>query len=299
MFKYVVITPARNEAAFLRTTIQAMVNQTALPAKWIIVSDGSTDDTDSIVCEYASQHPWIELVRAPEHEGRSFSGKVRAFNIGYARLQPADYDVIGCLDADISFGEDYFEFLLDKLASNPALGLVGTPFKDETVYDYRFVNIEHVSGACQLFRRQCFEDIGGYTPVKGGGIDLRAVLTARMKGWKTRTFTERISTHHRVVGTAHQGQLTGRFKYGVKDYAFGNHPLWELCRVAYQMTKPPFLLGGVALGMGYAWSAIRRVERPVSAELVAFNRREQVERLTRFFRTRLMGAAESAAVPRG
>ena len=170
-----------------------MTAQTAKPLRWVIVSDGSTDGTGEIVNRYVEQHSWIELVRMPERGERDFSGKVRAFNAGYERVPNFDYDVIGSLDGDISFDDDYFAFLLGKLALNPLLGVVGTPFEegDTPVYDYRFVNIEHVSGACQVFRRKCFEEIGGYAPVKGGGIDYIAVTTARMRGWATRTFTEK------------------------------------------------------------------------------------------------------------
>jgi hypothetical protein len=185
----------------------------------------------------------------------------------------------------MSFDEDYFRYLLAQLAEDSKLGLVGTPFKDESspIYDYRFVNIEHVSGACQLFRRECFEEIGGYVPVKGGCIDHIAVLSSRMKGWKTRTFTDKVSIHHRAMGTAQQGILMARFKNGGKDYSIGNHPVWELSRTMYQMTKKPFLIGGVMLASGYIWASLRRVKRPVSGELMAFARREQLQRLKKFF----------------
>src|SRR4029077_4372225 len=182
---YVLITPARNEAQFIELSIKSVVAQTVRPAKWVIVSDGSIDGTDDIVKKYAADHPWIELVRMPERQERDFAGKVKAFNAGYARVKDLDYQLICSMDGDISFEEDYFSFLLRRLAEDPALGLVGTPFQDSSgqAYDYRFVSTEHVSGACQVFRRECFEQIGGYVPVKGGGIDLIAVITARMKGW--------------------------------------------------------------------------------------------------------------------
>ncbi len=282
---YVLITPARNEAEFIELTIKSVVAQTIQPIKWIIVSDGSTDGTDEIVCKYAVDHPWIELLRMPERRERHFAGKVEAFKAAYSHICGLKYEAIVSLDGDISFDKDYFSFLLAKLAEDPALGLVGTPFKEAAnqVYDYLFVNIEHVSGACQVFRRECFEEIGGYVPVKGGGIDLIAVITARMKGWKTRTFTERTCLHHRGMGTAQHGVLKARFRNGAKDYAFGHHPLWELSRTAYQMTRRPFVLGGLMLATGYLWSLIRRVERPISPDLVAFQRREQIQRLRRFF----------------
>lgn len=282
---FVLITPARNEAQFVELTIKSVVAQKVRPIKWVIVSDGSTDGTDEIVRKYAAENPWMELVRMPERRERHFAGKVHAFNAGYARVAELDYGVIGSLDADISFDEEYFAFLLNKLAEDHTLGLVGTPFKDgpSSIYDYRFVSIEHVSGACQLFRRDCFEEVGGYVPVKGGCIDHIAVISARMKGWKTRTFTEKVCLHHRQMGTAQDSVMMARFRNGRKDYSIGNHPLWELCRASYQMTKRPFFLGGLMLILGYVWAAIRHMERPVSPELVAFYRREQMRRLKNFF----------------
>lgn len=281
---YALVTPARNEAQFIELTIKSVIAQTVRPAKWIIVSDGSTDGTDDIVSRYAARHTWIELVRLSARRERHFAGKVYAFNAGRERLNGVPYEVIGSLDADISFDEDYFAFLLGKLADDPALGLVGTPFKEgRTTYDYRFVSIEHVSGACQLFRRECFEDIGGYVPVKRGGIDHIAVLSARMKGWKTRTFTDKACLHHRGIGSAQHSAVMTRFRDGVSDYALGGHPLWELFRTIYQMTKRPWVVGGLMLGAGYVWASVRRVERPISRELVQFRRREQMQRLRRFF----------------
>jgi biofilm PGA synthesis N-glycosyltransferase PgaC len=282
--EFVLITPARNEAEFIEQTLQSVVAQTARPLKWVIVSDGSTDGTDEIVKRYADIHPWIELVRMPERRERHFAGKVYAFNAGRDRVQGLGYDVIASLDADMSFDPDYFAFLLGKLAADAELGLVGTPFRDavKQPYDYRFVSIEHVSGACQVFRRQCFEEIGGYTPVKGGGIDHIAVITARMKGWKTRTFTEKVSLHHRQMGTAQHGVLKAWYKAGKQDYALGGHPVWEALRTIYQMTRKPFVLAGLALVAGYLSATIRRAERPVSANLVEFRRREQMRRLKGF-----------------
>jgi biofilm PGA synthesis N-glycosyltransferase PgaC len=281
---YVLITPARNEAQFIELTITSVLAQTVRPAKWVIVSDGSTDGMDTIVSKYAAENSWIELVQMPERHERHFAGKVHAFNAGYARTKDMKYQMIGSLDGDISFEKDYFSFLLRKFAEDPKLGLVGTPFKDESsgIYDYRFVSIEHVSGACQLFRRECFEDIGGYVPVKGGGVDHIAVITARMKGWKTRTFTEKVCLHHRKMGSAQRGVLMARFKVGALDYALGSHPLWEFFRTIYQMTKRPIVLGGLMLGAGYLWALVRHAKRPVSDELVAFRRREQMERLSKF-----------------
>jgi biofilm PGA synthesis N-glycosyltransferase PgaC len=281
---YVLITPARDEAMFIEQTIKSVVGQTVLPLKWVIVSDGSTDGTDDIVKKYAAEHTWIEFVRVPERTERHFAGKVYAFNAGYARVKNLEYDIIGNIDADISFGHDHFEFLLIKFVENPLLGVAGTAFVEDScvVYNYKFTNIEHVSGQCQIFRRRCFEEIGGYIPIKGGGIDWTAVTTARMKGWKTRTFTERTFTHHRRMGTSMGTLLSSRFRFGKQDYYLGGHPLWEVFRCSYQMKMKPYILGGLFLLSGYLWAMFRRAKRPVPEELVRFRRREQMIKLRHF-----------------
>jgi len=278
---YVVITPARNEAEFIELTIKSVVGQTVPPLRWVIVSDGSTDGTDDIVRKYAADHPWIELLRMPERGERHFAGKVLAFNAGYECVKDLPYEVVVSLDADISFEAEYFSFLLQKLAEDQALGLVGTPFRDPSnlSYDYRFVSVEHVSGACQVFRRECFEQIGGYVPAKGGAIDRIANIASRMKKWKTRTFTEKSYLHHRQLGRAQDGWLRASFKDGAKDYAVGAHPVWMLFRMVYQMSKKPYIIGALALVCGYVGSYVRGSERPVSCELVEFNRQEQMRRL--------------------
>ena len=292
--RYALVTPARNEAAEIERTIQCMTRQHHLPQKWVIVSDGSTDGTDEIVARYAAQYAWIQLVRMPERAERSFSGKVHAFNAGQRELAHLPYEVIGNLDADISFEPDYFSFLMGKFRDNPRLGVGGTPFREgDKQYDYRFTSIEHVSGACQMFRRECFEQIGGYQPIKGGGIDWVAVTTARMRGWQTRSFTETFCHHNRPIGTAEHSVLAARFRQGGKDYALGGHPLFELFRAAYQATSRPYFLGGLSLLVGYVHAGLSRRARSVGPELLAFHRAEQLGRLKRFARLQARGSALS------
>jgi glycosyltransferase involved in cell wall biosynthesis len=282
---YVLITPARNEERFIEQTIQSVISQTVLPKKWVIVSDGSTDRTDEIVKKYLPGHPWMELVRMPERRERHFAAKVQSFNGGYERLKGEEYDVIANLDADITFAPEYFANLLSKLDADAKLGVVGTPFVEGTTsYNFKFSSVEHVSGACQVFRRECFEQIGGYAQVKGGGIDWIAVTTARMKGWKTRTFVDQVCYHHRPMGTASGGKLRANFKLGRQDYYLGGHPLWQLFRGCYQMVRRPYLLGGLLLMTGYAWAWMSRVKRPVSRELIQFHQHEQMQRLFRGLR---------------
>jgi glycosyltransferase involved in cell wall biosynthesis len=285
--QYALVTPARNEADFIQGTIRSVLAQTILPTRWVIVSDGSTDGMDEIVRSHQTDHSWIELLRMPERRERQFAAKAHAFNAGCAHLDGTDYDIIGNLDADITFEADYFEFLLRRFAADADLGVAGTPFvenhDDHTKHTYAhpFAQLEHVSGACQMFRRKCFEEIGGYIPVKGGAIDWIAVTTARMRGWKTRTFTEKVCLHHRKIGTGNNNTLMVRFHYGAKAYYVGGHPLWEALRGLFQMKDKPVIFGGLFFQAGYLWAFFRRKPRVVSPELMAFHREEQMARLGR------------------
>ncbi len=257
--KYVLITPAHNEAAFIEKTFASMVAQTRLPERWVIVDDGSMDCTAKIVEKYVTRFPWIELVQRPQRLDRSFAAKVHAFNAGF--------EVI-----------------------HPKLGVAGTPFTEDGGYDSTrdsFEGENHVAGGCQLFRHQCFEDVGGYIPNRAGGIDWIAVTTARMKGWKTRSFAEKRFHHYRTLGTAERSSAAASFSYGEKDYYLGGSPVWELFRVAYRMTRRPILIEGLALLSGYCWAALRRMKRPVTPELMRFHRREQMKKLRAIFRTLL------------
>ena len=284
---YVLVTPARNEEAFIENTIRSVVAQSILPKRWIIVSDGSTDRTEQIVRAYMGCCEWIELLLMPDHRDRQFAAKAQCFNAGYERLKGVEFDFVGNLDADITFDPDYYEFLIGRFAALPDLGVAGTPFVEDFnhperhSYSHASANLEHVSGACQFFRRSCFESIGCYTPIKGGGIDWVAVTTARMKGWKTRTFLERVCYHHRSMGTAGRGRLAARFRHGQEDYYVGGHPLWQFFRGCFQMRERPYVLSGLFLMSGYYWSWLMRMSSPVPAELRAFHRREQLRRLRR------------------
>jgi glycosyltransferase involved in cell wall biosynthesis len=278
---YVLITPARNEARFIENTIRSVADQTALPSKWVIVNDGSTDGTGGIVARYANKYNWIELVNLPPGEDRNFSAKVYAFKAGQDRLCHIEYEVIGNLDADVSLDRDHFEFLMSKFQQDPDLGVAGTVFREEGYSSATdsFEGQNYVSGQCQMFRRRCFEAIGGYSPSKVGGIDWIAVTTARMMGWRTRSFREKCFYHHRTLGTANNGRIGRNYVYGKKDYYLGGHPLWEVFRCGYQLIKRPYLVGGIALFVGYFGRLLQGDGRVVSADLMRFHRREQLLKL--------------------
>ena len=291
--KYVLVTPARNEESFIEGAVRSVVAQTVRPTKWVIVSDASVDRTDDIVMQYAKEHDWIELLRMPERPGRHFAAKAHAFNAAYKRLRHLPFDLIGNLDADITLDPDYYAFLVARFAEHPRLGVAGTPFVEDFdrphlhSYSHSHSDLQNVSGAIQLFRRECFEQVGGgYVPIRSGAIDWVAVTTARMKGWETRTFTEKVCFHHRKlgVGSGSHGKLRMRFHYGRKAYYVGGHPLWECLRSLFQVREKPFVLGGVWFIAGYVWAALHHSERAVSPELMHFHRAEQMARLRGIFK---------------
>lgn len=279
--RYVLVTPAHNEEAHIEKTITSVISQTTIPQRWVIVSDGSTDSTGDIVRQYLADHSWITLIEKPPRQERHFAAKVEAFNAGFEEVRDLDYDIIGNIDGDVSFEPDYMEYLLGRFEENQDLGVAGTHYIEGEFHSFHdsYISPDHVNGQCQIFRRECFEDIGGYVPNRGGGIDWIAVTTARMKGWQTRSYAERVFHHHRPMGTAGTSILGARIHYGKKDYFLGGHPLWQLFRGGFQMTKKPYILGGFGLLYGYFSCWIRRADRAISPQLMQFHRTEQLARL--------------------
>lgn len=278
---YAILTAVKNEKDYIEFTLRSVVAQSVLPAAWIIVDDGSTDGTRETAEAYACRYPWIAIISQPAGEERSFWGKARAINRAFELVKGMPIDAVANLDGDVSLDSDHFEFLLHRLEADPRLGIVGTAYV-EADYDSRkdrHRDASHVSGQCQLFRVQCFSEIGGYRPIPAGGIDWLAVNMARMRGWKTRSYSEKTFFHHKPMGTGLGGVLRARFRYGYRDYLFGSYPLWQLLRIAFQMTRRPVFVGGLMLGAGYVWGCISRPERPVDVELIRFRRREQLESL--------------------
>lgn len=286
--KYILITSARNEEALIARTLDSVVTQTRLPERWIIVDDGSTDRTAEIAESYAKFFPWIILIRNPRREGRNFAAKADAVNGALAQMQDLKFDVLGNLDADTSFEPDYMKFLMQKFSGDQRLGVTGTPFTQDGGYDSTrdsFEGENYVAGPIQLFRRDCFREIGGYVANPAGGVDWIAVMTARLKGWNVRSFAEKRYHHHRSMGTAEKSVVAALFSYGQKDYYLGGSPVWQLFRVTYRLAKKPYLIGGFALLLGYVWAAMKCMKRPVSCELMQFHRVDQMKKLKAILRS--------------
>jgi len=283
--EYVLVTPARNEEANIGRLIQSVVSQTIRPKKWVVVSDGSVDRTDEIVSGYAKEHDFLQLHRAAEHAGQDFGSKAKAFRAGYDQLKGVEFGFVGNLDADVSFGPDYFERLLEKFEANPGLGLAGGLIHERVgeKFEAQHLSPGSVAGAVQLFRRECFEAIGGYIPMRGGGIDAAAEIMSRMHGWTVQTFTELPVQHHRRVFTGKGNMFSSRFQQGVTNYLLGYHPQFHLLSCLSRVWGRPYFLGSAMGILGYAWAWLRGDKRLVPNEVVSFLRAEQKARMTVLF----------------
>jgi biofilm PGA synthesis N-glycosyltransferase PgaC len=279
--RYVLITPVRNEEAFIEKPLRAVVAQTIPPARWAIVSDGSTDRTDEIVQSYADRFEFITLLRRDEDKRRSFGSKALAFKVGYDSIKDLDFDFIGNLDADISFAPDYYERIMERLAADPKLGITGgIAFSFEKGQFVRVVSsLNHASGPVQFFRRECYDQIGGFPPLRHGGIDSAAIVNAQMKGWRVRSFEDILVYHHRPEGHHAGGYLKAHFQAGRKEYALGSRPSFALLKSVRRFQEHPLVLGGMVRYAGFLRSFLAREKREVSPEFVQFVRADQKRRM--------------------
>ena len=286
---YVLITAARNEEAYIEKTIKSVVSQTILPKRWVIVSDGSTDCTDIIVKKYLKSYDFIQLLRKENDSSRNFASKVYAIRAGIEHLSDIEYDFIGNLDADISFQKNYYERILTKFRENPRLGIAGgilfEAFRGKWIRQFTSTRWS-VSGPIQMFRRQCYEDICGYIPLKLGGEDTFAEVMARMRGWEIKTFPDIKVFHHRRTGTENSNILSARFIQGVREYSSGNHLLFEMAKCISRVREKPYLLGSLLRAIGYFYAFIRKEPKVVSNNIICYTRHEQIERLIAIFRGR-------------
>jgi glycosyltransferase involved in cell wall biosynthesis len=280
-FKYALLTACRNEEDYIEATINSVVSQTIMPQKWIIINDGSTDNTEEILLSYSKKYTFIQVINKLSKEEGSFGSKADAINLGYSYLKHLDFGFIGNLDADITFDSTYYEVVLNKLKFNDKLGLAGGVRVDNI--NGKFIPVRSaansVPGAFQLFRKKCWEEIGGYMPLEYGGIDAVAEITARMKGWQVKSYPDLILRHHRVTGNAQRNVLVNSFRSGIKDYMIGYHPLFQILKSIERMRRRPFLVGGALQLFGYFSTAIIRPHRPVRNELVKYLRSEQLQRI--------------------
>ena len=284
---YVLITAARNEEKYIENTIKAIIAQTVLPVQWIIVSDGSTDRTDEIVMQYSARYNFIHLMRktATINGQVDFTSKVHAINSGYEKLHGIDYDFIGILDGDVTFNSSYYENVLNKISENIKLGIAGGIILDQ--YDDHCIRrspyrSNYVSGCIQLFRRKCYEDIGGLLPIKEGGEDTMATFTALMKDWEVKAFEE-LEVYHHKHSKATRDKLKEAFRAGRMFYALGSHPLFEVLKSIKSITAEPYLLFAMTRMCGYLIPYFKRQRRTATEEFIQFMRKDQLAQLKAVF----------------
>jgi glycosyltransferase involved in cell wall biosynthesis len=276
--KYVVISPVKDEAAYIEKTICSMIAQTIRPAVWVIVNDGSRDATEAIVQKYAQEHSWIWLVNrldiGPRQRGK---GVVEAFYAGY-EIITEPYGFIVKLDGDVSFEPDYFEQLLDRFVNDPLLGIAGGGLyerpdgKTWVLYTIK----DHVRGCTKVYRRECFEAIGGLVASMGwDGIDEWKALT---KGWRVESFLGLKIYHYRFTGAA-TGYLKSFIEQGYGAYRMGYHPLFMIARGIRRMTGRPYLVGGAAMIGAYFLACLRKPELLADPPVVRYIRQTQLKQL--------------------
>jgi len=277
--RYVVITPVRDEERFLEDTIHSMCGQTVQPAEWIIVDDGSSDQTGAIADRYAAQFPWLRVIHRPNRGFRkSGGGVVEAFYDGYRALQCSDWDFIVKLDGDLSFESDYFEKCFQYFQKNAQLGIgggvidhnIGGTMTPEN--NPRF----HVRGATKIYKRDCWEAIGGLWPA--AGWDTIDEVKANMLGWTTHAFPSLHLTHHRFTGTE-EGLLRDRIKHGVACYVSGYHPLFVAASCVSRLTQKPRVRGSLGILYGFVKAHFTRPPRVSDRAYLAYIRGQQLRRL--------------------
>ena len=280
MSRVLLITPARDEAEFLTATIRAVAAQTRPPDLWLIVDDGSTDETPEILARYAAELPFMRVIQAPatefeaDRDRLTLAAEARAFNAGLAAVAMTGLTHIGKLDADVELPPDYLERLLDRFAAEPKLGIAGgTLLERSGGGEWRPTKVpaHHVRGAVKLYSRECFEAIGGIE--ERLGWDTIDETYARMRGYSTRSLSDLAAHHHRPVATR-GGALRGRARHGQCAYILRYAPWWVILRSFKVGCSRPFGLTGAAFLYGYARSAARRDGRVEDEEFRRFVARE-------------------------
>jgi biofilm PGA synthesis N-glycosyltransferase PgaC len=278
--KYVIITPARDEELHLRKTVESILSQTILPAEWIIVNDGSQDSTGKIIDEYAAQHPWIHAVHRTNRGFRKAGGGVvDAFNDGYRELESKDWNFIVKLDGDLSFEPDYFEKCFANFEREPRLGVGGGVmcYINEGIKSFESNPSFHVRGATKIYKRECWDAIGGFWPAPGW--DTMDEVKASMLGWTTRSFPDLHLLHHRPTGAA-DGMWRNLVKNGRANYICGYHPIFMLAKCVRRLRHRPYLVGSAALLYGFVSGYLERVPQVDDRKTIRYLRQQQMALLT-------------------
>ena len=280
---FLIITAVKNEEKNIEALINGVNAQTRKPEKWLIINDGSTDRTAEIVTEYSKKLNYIELINVKEDEPKPhYASKIYAELVGLREVNLDDYDFLAVLDADISFDSHYYEQMLGHFAADDKLGIAGGMVQD--VYDGkvekgRTYHLNYVSGGIQMFRTSCYRDTGGLIVSRYGGEDTAACVLAQMKGWKVTCFSGYPVLHHRRTGSQfnRSSQYKAAFNHGMNNYVLGYHPLYMLVKSVKRALLSPVLIGSFCMLSGYLSGMIRRENRLMTKEGIAYFRKMQMK----------------------
>ncbi|MGV6820860.1 MAG: glycosyltransferase [Parvularcula sp.] len=289
---YLVISPCRNEADYMRRTLDSMAAQTVVPDLWLIVDDGSTDDTPAILREYAERYDWIRIATKPDRGHRAVGpGVIEAFYYGYDQVNPDDFEFVTKLDLDLDLPPRYFEILIERMKDNPRLGTCsGKAYfrgQDGQLHSEKCGD-ETSLGMTKFYRTSCFQDIGGFVrEVMWDGIDCH---TCRQKGWIAASWDEpdlRFE-HLRPMGSSQKNIFTGRARHGFGQWFMGSDPIYFLATAVYRMRSKPYVVGGLSMIYGYFRAMVKGDRQLDDPELRKFIRTWQRRAL-------LVGKAKATA----
>jgi len=279
--RYVIITPVRDEEAYIERTIVSVAQQSVMPARWIVVDDGSTDRTGEILDAAARQYPWMRVVhRSNRGFRKSGGGVIEAFYDGLATLDVQEWEFLVKLDGDLSFEPSYFARCFEEFSRNPKLGLTGgtvcASVNGKTVVESKGDPRFHVRGATKIYRQACWTAIGGL--MRSAGWDTVDEVAANMLGWETYTLPQVICIQHKSTGSS-DGIWRTWVKNGVANYVTGYHPLFMVLKCVRRSLQPPYGVLGVALAWGFLKGYCRRIPRVADTRVIQYVRQQQMNKL--------------------
>ena len=277
--RYVIITPVRDEEAYIHKTLESVASQTILPIEWIIVNDGSTDRTGEIADQQARKNPWIKVIHTKNRGFRQAgTGVIDAFYEGYRTISQKDWEFVVKLDGDLSFQPDYFEESFRQFAKNARLGIGGGMIYNLVKGELQWERhpMFHVRGATKIYRRECWNDIGGL--MKAPGWDTLDEVKANMFGWQTQSFLGLRVVHHRFTGSA-DGTWRNFVKNGLANYISGYHPIFMAVKCMKRLFQKPYIVGALGLLDGFITGYVKNIPQVPDEALIHYLRQQQLKRI--------------------